>query len=188
MPSRSRPAIPPRRGRRRAFSLVEMLTATTILSLLALMAVPYAQTAKDREREVILKTALSRLRHAIHIFAYTESNGDDDGDGLLEEDAIGDLDCDGFQDDDRDGLSDEDGPPNFPATLDLLVSKGYLSLVPLDPMQDPALPAASHWELLTVKRQHVVDAAGTVVDNEGIYDIRSKSPGTGLNGTPYSSW
>lgn len=170
------------------FSLVEMLTATAILSLLALMAVPYAQTAKDREREVILKTSLSRLRMAIHRYSYSESNGDDDGDGFSEEDASGDLDRDGFSDDDRDGLSDEDGPPNFPPTLDHLVSRGFLSLVPLDPMQDPAMPPGLHWQTLSVKRQHVVDAAGTVVDNEGIFDVRSKSPGTGLNGTRYATW
>lgn len=188
-----------KRPPRLAFTLVELMAASTILTILALMAVPFAQTAKDREQEVQLRDSLNRIRRAIQLYAYHESDsgGDNDGDGLFEEDPAGDPDGDGIADDDRDGFVDEDGPPNYPPTLDDLVARGYLKAIPPDPFKPLSAPAPG-WEVLTVTREaqkavtqsdsSAITQTTITVLATGIYDIRSQSNATGLDGRPYSQW
>jgi general secretion pathway protein G len=66
-----------------------------------------------------------------------------------------------------------------PQTLQDLVSDGYLRQVPIDPMTN----SAETWKLI------MEDATNTVNQTEpGIYDVRSGSDGTSLEGTPYSEW
>ncbi|MBI3893912.1 MAG: type II secretion system protein [Candidatus Wallbacteria bacterium] len=115
-----------------------MLASLVIFSIIAVMAVPMAQTYRDRQTEVILKDRLSRIRAAIKSYAASELTtivskcnpggilGDIDGDGVAGEDGAGDVDMDGFAHDDNDGNVDEDGPPIFPQTLEDLVTHGYL--------------------------------------------------------------
>ena len=180
----------PPRLRRRGFSLIELMAATSILTLLALMAVPYAQTAKDRELEVQLVDSLTRIREAIELYSWNETNGDNDGDGASEEDPAGDPDGDGIFDDDRDGRIDEDGFPNYPSTLDQLVDAGYLSAVPPDPFQPPGGPVS--WTEITLTRQAEWWENGALVGPidvaTGIFDVRSSHPGTALNGSRYNTW
>lgn len=179
----------PRPARRRGFSLIELMAATSILTLLALMAVPYAQTAKDREQEVQLIDSLTRLREAIALYAYNEPNGDEDGDGIEDEDPAGDADGDGVFDDDKDGRIDEDGFPNYPPTLQDLVTTGYLSAIPPDPFRRPS--QVTNWTVSYIQRR--ADWHEDGVDEvrrmtPGIYDVRSGSAATGLNGSRYSTW
>jgi prepilin-type N-terminal cleavage/methylation domain-containing protein len=182
----------PTRPRRRGFSLVELMAATTVLSLLAIMAIPYAQTAKDREQEVQLLDSLTRIRAAIELYAWNEKDsvGDNDGDGVAEEDPAGDPDGDGIRDDDRDGRVDEDGPPNYPTLLQDLVTRGYLSSIPPDPFQvDKTAPTT--WTTLTITREaRWTDETGaqTRTVSSGIFDVKSSSPGTALNGSKYADW
>lgn len=66
-----------------------------------------------------------------------------------------------------------------PQTLQDLVSDGYLRQVPMDPMTG----SADTWKLI------MEDATNTVNQTEpGIFDVRSGSEGTSLEGTPYSEW
>ena len=177
--------------KRRGFTLVEMLASVTILSMLALMGVPYAQSSKDRELEMSLRDTLTRMRWAINMFAWNEDTYDEDNDGIAGEDPCGDPDGDGISDDDRDGSIDEDGPPNFPATLQHLVTYGYLASIPRDPMnRDPSSQPASTWTTFTVERDFSFGESGsiTVYSATGIFDVRSKAYGTSLNGTRYDSW
>jgi hypothetical protein len=166
------------------------MAATSILTLLALMAVPYAQTAKDRELEVQLIDSLTRIREAIELFSWNESNGDNDGDGASEEDPAGDPDGDGIFDDDRDGRVDEDGFPNYPNALQELVDRGYLSAVPPDPFLPPGGPVS--WTEIRLERESVTWEDGAlqpaVQVTEGIFDVRSSHPGTALNGSRYNTW
>lgn len=176
---------------RRGYSLVELMAATAILTLLALMAVPFSQTAKDREQEVQLLDSLTRLRNAIELYAWNEDDVDDDGDGVAGEDPAGDPDGDGIYDDDRDGRVDEDGPPNYPPTLQDLVTRGYLASIPPDPFQrDPTGPP--QWDELRARRRATwVEAPNTTknpIVADGIFDVRSSSKATGLDGTPYADW
>jgi len=65
-----------------------------------------------------------------------------------------------------------------PQNLDDLVSDGYLRQVPLDPMT-----GAADWKII------MEDATNTVNQTEpGIFDVRSASDKTSLEGTPYSDW
>jgi general secretion pathway protein G len=63
-----------------------------------------------------------------------------------------------------------------PQNLDDLVSNGYLRQVPIDPMT-----GAADWKVI------MEDATNTVNQTEpGIFDVRSASDKTSLEGTPYS--
>jgi general secretion pathway protein G len=66
-----------------------------------------------------------------------------------------------------------------PQTLGDLVSDGYLRQVPVDPMTN----SSDSWKII------MEDATNTVNQAEpGIFDIRSGSDKTSLEGTPYSDW
>jgi general secretion pathway protein G len=66
-----------------------------------------------------------------------------------------------------------------PQTLQDLVSDGYLRQVPVDPITG----SADTWKLI------MEDATNTVNQTEpGIFDVRSGSDKTSLEGTPYSEW
>jgi general secretion pathway protein G len=66
-----------------------------------------------------------------------------------------------------------------PQTLDDLVMDGYLRQVPMDPMTGNS----SSWRII------MEDATNTVNQTmPGIFDVRSGSEGTSLEGTPYSEW
>src|SRR5438093_266077 len=66
-----------------------------------------------------------------------------------------------------------------PQTLQDLVSEGYLRGVPRDPMTD----SDSTWKVI------MEDPGNSVNQTEaGIFDVRSGSDKTSLEGTPYSDW
>ena len=179
------------RRSRRGFSLVEMLAAVAILSMLALMGVPYAQSAKDRELEMNLRDTLTRLRWALNTYAWNEDHYDEDSDGVSGEDPAGDPDGDGVHDDDRDGSVDEDGAPNFPPALSDLETRGYVATIPRDPMnKNPSLTAEATWATIEITRRFVwsVGAGTDTTDATGILDVRSGSFGRGLDGTEFNTW
>jgi general secretion pathway protein G len=66
-----------------------------------------------------------------------------------------------------------------PQTLQDLVSDGYLRQVPMDPITN----SNDSWKLI------MEDATNTVNQTmPGIFDVRSGSDLTSLEGTPYSEW
>jgi|SRR5580658_10875814 general secretion pathway protein G len=66
-----------------------------------------------------------------------------------------------------------------PQTLNDLVSDGYLRQVPMDPITN----SSDTWKII------MEDATNTVNQSEpGIFDVRSGSDKTSLEGTPYSDW
>lgn len=66
-----------------------------------------------------------------------------------------------------------------PQSLQDLVTEGYLRQVPVDPMTR----SADSWQII------MEDATNTVSQTEpGIYDVRSGSDKTSMEGTPYSEW
>ena len=67
---------------------------------------------------------------------------------------------------------DKEEPPQ---SLDELVSEGYLREVPIDPFTE----ARDTWQMIN-------DAGPT--GESGLYDVRSGSDRTALNGTLYSEW
>ena len=66
-----------------------------------------------------------------------------------------------------------------PQTLQDLVTEGYLRQVPVDPMTG----SEQSWKVI------MEDAMSSISQTEpGIYDVRSGSDKTSLEGTPYSEW
>ena len=66
-----------------------------------------------------------------------------------------------------------------PQSLQDLVSNGYLRQIPVDPMTNNA----ESWKII------MEDASNTVNQSEpGIFDVRSGSDKTSLEGTAYSEW
>ena len=66
-----------------------------------------------------------------------------------------------------------------PQSLDDLVAEGYLLHVPVDPMTGTA-----EWGL----RSNQDDADSDSFGGQNVFDVHTKSTGTALDGTKYSTW
>jgi len=67
----------------------------------------------------------------------------------------------------------------YPASLDALVSDGYMRGIP----QDPITKSADTWQTVPAEPE-----PGNSSTDPGIYNVKSGAPGTGLDGTSYSDW
>jgi len=152
-------------------TLIELLVTLVILSILAAAALPYAEVTVRREKEIELRRALRDVRTAIDAF-YDDWKG-----GKISRTST---------------AASEDG---YPRTLQILVdgadtgdAKGnrrkYLRRVPRDPFADQSKPPAEQWVLRAYR-----DAPASIMwGGTDVYDIRSTSGGTALDGTSYREW
>ena len=155
----------------RGLTLIELLVTLVILSILAAAAVPYAEMTIRREKEVELRRALRDVRGAI----------------------------DAFHDDWKTGkvskTSDAASDDGYPKTLQTLVdgaeagdAKGgkrkYLRNVPRDPLADSSKPPKEQWML----RGYQDETDSITWGGKDVYDIRSASEATALDGTRYKDW
>ena len=67
----------------------------------------------------------------------------------------------------------------YPSTLDALVSDGYLRKVP----EDPFTKSSSTWQTVPAEPDPNNPTA-----ESGVYDVKSGSDATALDGTKYSEW
>jgi general secretion pathway protein G len=67
----------------------------------------------------------------------------------------------------------------YPASLDSLVSDGYLRKIP----EDPITRSADTWQTVPAEPDPANPSA-----EPGIFDVKSGAEGTSLNGTPYTEW
>jgi general secretion pathway protein G len=67
----------------------------------------------------------------------------------------------------------------YPASLDALVSDGYMRQIP----RDPITQSADTWQTVPAEPE-----PGNTSTDPGIYNVKSGAPGTGLDGTSYSDW
>ena len=67
----------------------------------------------------------------------------------------------------------------YPATLDALVSDGYLRKIPVDPITN----SADTWETVPADTDPANPSA-----EPGVYNVKSGAQGNGLDGTPYSDY
>ena len=67
----------------------------------------------------------------------------------------------------------------YPASLETLVSEGYMRKVPVDPITQ----SADTWQTEPAEADPANPAA-----EPGIYNVKSGAPGTSLDGSSYSDW
>ena len=67
----------------------------------------------------------------------------------------------------------------YPASLDALVSDGYLRRIPVDPITQ----SADTWQTVSAEPDPGNPSAAPGIDN-----VKSGAEGTFLDGTPYSDW
>src|SRR5437764_13927163 len=144
----------------RGFTLLELIVAATILSILTLMALPLARVTIKRQREQELRRDLWEMRDAIDHY----------------KDAA-----------DRGGFQTKADSFNYPPDLDTLV-KGidvqgkkirFLRRLPIDPMTN-----TTEWGLRSMQDDPDSDSWG----GQAVFDVYTKSLGEGLDGTKYKDW
>jgi general secretion pathway protein G len=142
------------------FTLLELIVATTILAILTLMAVPLARVTIQREKEKQLRQALWEMRDAIDRYKETAERG---------------------------GLQTKVDSMNYPPDLETLV-KGvdvqgkkirFLRSIPMDPMTK-----SKEWGLRSMQDDPDSDSWG----GQNVFDVYTKSQGTGLDDTKYKDW
>ncbi|HTY85585.1 MAG TPA: type II secretion system protein [Silvibacterium sp.] len=142
------------------FTLLELIVATTILLVITMMALPLARVTIKREKERQLRRALWEMRDAIDRYKDAADRG-------------------AFQ-----IKADTNG---YPPDLDTLV-KGvdvqgkkmrFLRRVPVDPMT-----GTIDWGLRSMQDDADSDSWG----GQNVFDVYTKSEGTGLDGTKYKDW
>ena len=67
----------------------------------------------------------------------------------------------------------------YPEALDELVSAGYLRRMPVDPMTD----STETWQAVPAEPD-----PNDLTAEPGVYDVKSGSEGTALDGTKYADW
>ncbi|HEX5056634.1 MAG TPA: prepilin-type N-terminal cleavage/methylation domain-containing protein [Gammaproteobacteria bacterium] len=155
----------------RGLTLVELLVTLVILSILAAVALPYAEVALRREQELELRRSLRAIREAIDVFHEDWRYGR-------------------FS-----SLADEVSDNGYPESLEALVDgvaladaagtkKRYLRRIPADPFADSDAPLREQWRMLGYE-----DAPNSSIwGGEDVYDVRSTSERQALNGTYYKDW
>ena len=157
--STSRP-IRSDRGRERGLTLVELIVTVAILAILASAALPLARFKVKRERERELRRDLWEMRDASDHYKDAADKG---------------------------AFQTKLDSQNYPPDLETLV-KGedvagkklkFLRRIPVDPMTGQA-----EWGLRSMQDDPTGDSYG----GQSVFDVYSKSQGTALDGTRYSTW
>lgn len=145
----------------RGFTLVELIVVITIMLILMGAAVPIAKVTVRRQREVELRRDLWEMRTAIDRY----------------KDAA-----------DKNAFTIKLGSEGYPPDLDTLVNGveiaggkklRFLRHIPVDPMT-----GNKDWGLRSMQDDPDSDSWG----GQNVFDVYSKSTGTGLDGTKYKDW
>lgn len=148
---------------RKGFTVVELIVAFTIMSILATAALPLARVTIQREREIELRRALREMRDAIDKYKMASDQN------MIEKK----LDTEGY-------------PPDLQTLVDGVelmntVDKKikFLRRIPKDPMM-----GNTDWGL----RSYQDDPESTSWGGQNVFDVFTKNQGTALDGTKYSDW
>jgi general secretion pathway protein G len=145
----------------RGFTLMELIVAATIMSILTMMALPLAQLSIKREKEKELRRALWGMRDAIDRYRDQADRG-------------------AFQ-----TKVDSGGyPPDLETLVKGVEAQGgkkirFLRSIPIDPMTK-----SKEWGLRSMQDDPDSGSWG----GQSVFDVYTKSGGTGLDGTKYKDW
>lgn len=149
--------------RRRGFTLIEALVTVALLGILASAALSLGQVTARRTREIELGRSLRVLREGIDRFKaeYDRARvGAGDAREVFRKKVTMDR-------------------TGYPLTLDELVEAKVLRRIPRDPMTP-----GGRW--ITISYSDHPDSS--LSDQRDVYDVRSASRETGLDGTTYDTW
>jgi general secretion pathway protein G len=149
------------------FTIVELLVVLAILGVLAAAVMPLGESLLAAQKERELRQALWEIRGAIDDYRRTT-------------DKLG-------------SASTGSGyPPNLQALVEGLSdprpeARGgriyFLRRIPRDPFADPQLPPAETWRL-----RSYASPADQPRPGSDVYDVKSSSERTGLDGTRHDTW
>ena len=153
----------------RGTTLVELLVVMAILSILAAIAVPFAETTTLRGKEQELRATLRDTREALDRFHADWRAGafGDGGEGISEN---------GFPTDLAilvEGLEDEEG-----------ALKRYLRALPENPFAPREATDEDHWLFLG----YTDPPDASVWNSEDIYDLRPVTERIALDGSEIADW
>jgi general secretion pathway protein G len=147
----------------KAFMLIELIAAMTILLILTTLAMPLARNQIVRQRETILRENLRMMRNAIDRY----KTASDASQIPIKVDTFG-------------------YPPDLQTLVDGVPIKGsakgkyrFLRKIPIDPMT-----GTSDWGIRSMQDDPDSKSWG----GQNVFDVYSKSQGTALDGTQYGDW
>jgi general secretion pathway protein G len=146
----------------RGFTLIELIVAATILSILTFLALPLARLSVQREKERELRQALFEMRDAIDRY---KDAADRQVLGQTKVDTMG-------------------YPPDLETLVKGVEGQGgkkyrFLRSIPTDPMTK-----TKEWGMRSMQDDFDSDSWG----GQNVYDVYSKSLGDALDGTKYKDW
>jgi general secretion pathway protein G len=143
------------------FTLAELVMVVALIAILASMAMPVAKFTVKRQKEAELRLALRQIRTAIDEYKRLSDQG---------------------------LIPITVGGEGYPESLEVLVEgieivgqetkMRFMRRIPVDPM------TRDDWEL----RSYQDDLDATSWGGENVYDVRTSSEGTAIDGTKYADW
>jgi general secretion pathway protein G len=152
---------------RSGYTFIELMVVSTILIILASAVMPLARVTIHRQRESELRLALRELRTAIDKYKDAVDTG-----------LIGSLDV---------KAGSEGYPPDLQTLVDGVTPANdasgrklkFLRRIPMDPVTN-----STDWGL----RSYQDKPDSTSWGGQNVFDVYTKSTGTGLDGTKYRDW
>jgi general secretion pathway protein G len=149
-----------RTTRKNGFTLAELIVAMTIMMILTAVAMPVVRVTIQRGKERELRRDLWEMRDAIDRY----KDAADRGAFQIK------LDSQGY-------------PPDLETLVKGVNSNGkklrFLRRIPVDPMT-----GTTEWGLRSMQDDPDSDSWG----GQSVFDVYTKSEGTGLDGTKYKTW
>jgi general secretion pathway protein G len=159
--------VPPPRAR--GFTFIELMITLAIMATLAMVAVPMAQVAVQREKERSLRAALIEIREGLDAYKRAADAGriklglGDSGYPKKLEELV-------------------DGVPDEKSSSKQMIY--FLRRLPRDPFSTrDELRAADTW----AKRAYA-SPPDNPTDGSDVFDVASRSEAVGLNGVPVKQW
>jgi len=150
----------PMRSSERGLTLAELIVTVMILTILMSAALPVVRFQVKRQKERELRYDLWMMRDAIDKYKDAADRG-------------------AFQT----KIDSQNYPPDLQTLVDGVDVQGkklkFLRKIPIDPMT-----GQTEWGLRSMQDDPDSDSWG----GQSVFDVYSKSQGTGLDGTKYSTW